>query len=854
VSIGDTVVAGNSARFLSGVSADAVGSFTSLGHNLIGVTNSSSGWIGSDLTGTSLEPLNPLLTPLGAFGGPTQTMALLPGSPAIDAGTSGDAPATDQRGLGRIGAVDIGAFESQGFTLRAVVGSTPQSANIGTSFAKALAVTVTANNPIEPVNGGVVTFVPQPAANGASAIVSPSSPAVIAGGQAAVSAVPNNMLGMYQVAANASGSPSVSFDLTNTGMVFAPLIVNTTSSALFPGEGLLSLPEAVFFANADLSGNTVISFDPNVFQTLQTITLTGAPLELSNTSETETITGPVAGVKVSGGGLSGVFLVDGHVNVSMSRLTITGGNAGRGGGLYNLGATTLTNCYVSSNSADSGAGIFDNAGTLNLTNCTVSGNSARLGGGVYGDDDNTSLTNCTVSGNSAVRAGAGVMNTGGNMTLINCTVSGNATTGLGGGAYAYSGGMALINCTLSGNSAQDGGGLAAYGPNLLLGNTIVSGNTASTATDVDTFGGSLFSLGHNLIGVTDSSSGWIGSDLTGTGAAPLNPLLAPLGHYGGPTQTMALLPGSPAIDAGYSSGAPATDQRGLSRVGAVDIGAFESQGFTLTPVLGSTPQSAVFGTVFSNPLAVTVAANNALEPVNGGLVAFAVNPAASGASAILPATLAVVSWGTASVSAAANNLAGSYAVSASTSGGMSAGVFILTNHDAFINFSVAWGTHDSARVYTDPDGVRLLPAGRNTDIDWYGIKSFTIMLNSAARLSASDVNVTGITVKNYGPVTVRGSGATYTITLAKAISAADRVTVTIGNVQIPSFTRRLDVLPGDVNDDGLVNAQDVVLERNELLFGAYNIYFDLDGDGCIRVADYNLDRTKVNTKLPPLKK
>ena len=89
------------------------------------------------------------------------------------------------------------------------------------------------------------------------------------------------------------------------------------------------------------SGNSNITFDTTVFDTPQTITLTGTQLELSNTTGTETITGPAAGVTVSGGGLSRVFQVDAGVTASISGLTITGGTtAGNGGGLYNNGGTT----------------------------------------------------------------------------------------------------------------------------------------------------------------------------------------------------------------------------------------------------------------------------------------------------------------------------------------------------------------------------------------------------------------------------------------------------------------------------------------------------------------------------------
>ena len=167
-------------------------------NNLIGT--GAAGGLANGVNGNLVGVTNPLLAPLGNYGGPTQTMALLPGSPAINAGTNGPGiPTTDQRGLGRVGAVDIGAFESQGFTLTLVAGSTPQTANIGTAFANPLAVSVTANNPVEPVNGGVVTFVANAGGQWRHGdLLSASASAVIAGGQAAVTAAPNNMDGSYR--------------------------------------------------------------------------------------------------------------------------------------------------------------------------------------------------------------------------------------------------------------------------------------------------------------------------------------------------------------------------------------------------------------------------------------------------------------------------------------------------------------------------------------------------------------------------------------------------------------------------------------------------------------------------------
>ncbi len=425
-----------------------------------------------------------------------------------------------------------------------------------------------------------------------------------------------------------------------------------------------------------------INFDPTAFATPQTITLTSGQLELSDTTGTETITGPAAGVTVNGGGASRVFQVDSGVTASISALTITGGNsASLGGGLYNLGTTTLTNCTITGNSARNGGGL-NNHGTATLNSCTISNNTAAFsGGGLQTAGGTLKLTNCTVSGNSAGTNGGGLYSSnGGTATLLDCTLSGNMAGGEGGGLYNHVGDTSS-HATVT------------------FGNTIAAGNTTGNLGP-DVFG-SFVSKGHNLIGETDGSTGWVSSDLTGTIAAPLNPLLAPLGNYGGPTQTMALLPGSPAIDSGSNSLIPSgvtTDRRGLSRIvnGMVDIGAFESRGFTIAFTSGSGQSAGGWPTAgeFSAPLVVTVTAKNSNEPVAGGLVTF--TAPAGGASAQLTGNPATSSAsGTAGVTATRNGVAGSYIVSAKTRGAPGAASFLLTNL-ALVSIAVTPGNPELA--------------------------------------------------------------------------------------------------------------------------------------------------------------
>jgi hypothetical protein len=308
----------------------------------------------------------------------------------------------------------------------------------------------------------------------------------------------------------------------------------------------------------------------------------------------------------------GLYVNGGSLTIASSTIASnqgTGGSAGlygytglgQGGGLDNGGTLTVTGSTLSGNSAtDNGAGLnggggaINNDGTLTISDSTLSGNFAGQGGGIQNRGTLT-VSNSTLFGNSG-GLGGGIYNFGGTLMVRNSTLSGNSADLWGGGIYEYFDNpqhVTLTNVTLTANRcgssvSSHGGGLfvpSAFPPvSPVLHNTLIAGNfRGATGTTADDAYGPLDASGdYNLIGdgtgLTGLSDG-VNDNLVGSAAAPIVPLLGPLQNNGGPTQTMALLPGSPAIDAGGNTYATATDQRGFARIvgGTIDIGAYEVQ-------------------------------------------------------------------------------------------------------------------------------------------------------------------------------------------------------------------------------------------------------------------------------------
>ena len=343
--------------------------------------------------------------------------------------------------------------------------------------------------------------------------------------------------------------------------------------------------------------------------------------------------------------------------MTLTDCTISGNSAIYGGGVDNYdGTATLNDCTISGNSAGfAGGGVYSKLGTVILTDCTISGNTAAQENGGVANGGTATLTGCTISGNSA-KYGAGVYNFHtGTATLADCTISGNSAE-IRGGGISNSGTVMLTDCTISGNSAKDGGGLYNGYQKATLTGTIVAGNSdQSGPSDIVSFPATAVTGSYNLIGtghsggiVNGSQGNIVLSSLTNLG-------LAPLGDYGGPTETMALLPGSVALGVGTAADYPGTttpittDQRGFPVDSPnPDIGAFQGVDLEVESTSGSVdtqPSSLTLPgaislantlerttitfdpAVFATPQTITLTGNS-LELSNAGSTTSIIGPAA----------------------------------------------------------------------------------------------------------------------------------------------------------------------------------------------------------------------------------
>jgi predicted outer membrane repeat protein len=611
LNIGNSIVAKNTAPNSPDIGGS---SYTNAGNNLIGInTGFEATFPTSSLVGTASSPVDPLLAPLADNGGATQTHALLPGSPAINAGNNALIPSgvtTDQRGAGfaRIvgGTVDIGAFEVQSIS---PIPNPPDFSNLivtngNDSGAGSLRLAILTANDL--AGADTITFSSNfiiSLTSGELTVTDPAGLTITGNGATNTIIDGNNISRVFNITAG---------DITFNGVTIRN--GNTTGD----GGGILAKGN-VTLTNSTVSSNTAGTRGGGIYAD------GNATLNNSTMSNNQAT-----------GGYGGGIFANGNVtlnNSTMSNNQATGGVSRGGGGIFASGNVTLTNSTVSNNQvtggvSSDGGGIFAYLGTVTLTNSTVSGNtSGSTGGGIFAD--NVTLTNSTVSGNTAGGYGGGIFArfnatltnstvsnnqaTGGgfsdgggifadNVTLNNSTVSNNQVTGGvssdGGGIFANGGGT-IRNSTIAFNTAKNGGGIFNNSGTIDIANSIVAKNTAGTSPDIgsSSIGTGYTNAGNNLIGInTGFEATFPASSLVGTASSPVDPLLAPLANNGGATQTHALLPGSPAINAGNNALIPSgvtTDQRGagFARIvgGTVDIGAFEAQVVTPPPAPPDNP-------------------------------------------------------------------------------------------------------------------------------------------------------------------------------------------------------------------------------------------------------------------------
>ncbi len=405
---------------------------------------------------------------------------------------------------------------------------------------------------------------------------------------------------------------AVTVSMSNLRIANANVSGVSFGGAIAMSDGTLTLTNVFFSNNRAISGGAI-------YEAQGTLTVVN-----SNFSGNVAGIGGFGGAIYNGSGslsvIDSVFNNNSAVNgggaiaitagATIFNSTFSGNSATLGGAIENsLASLTVGNSIFDNNSSGFGGGAIAAFGSTNVFNTTFSNNKApgasSLGGAVYVQSSGTPfiLTESALFSNTSGYDGGAVYTIGGSPTLRNVTISGNHAANSGGGIAISSTTTTatLNNVTITNNLADsdhdghgDGGGIVRVAGTAQVRNSIIAGNfdtpdNAGGGTINPDCSGAFLSQGFNLIGRNDGCSGYTNGangDKVGSGASAINPLLSSLANRGGPTQTHALIPGSPAIDAGNplppgggGFACAGTDQRGVTRPqGAVcDIGAVERQ-------------------------------------------------------------------------------------------------------------------------------------------------------------------------------------------------------------------------------------------------------------------------------------
>jgi hypothetical protein len=363
------------------------------------------------------------------------------------------------------------------------------------------------------------------------------------------------------------------------------IMVTTFDDIIDPNDGLISLREAIRLANQSEQDLTIV------------LPAGTYPLSIPGIGEDTSLTGdldilPGGSVTILGAG-TGQTIIDASAlndrgfqvlsggDLRIEGMSITGGaTSGYGGAILNAGTLTLTHSVLSDASALNGGGLANEGGTATVISSTISGNATlglrAAGGGIHNSGAAGTITviNSTISGNVATGNGGGIQNTGGatltidNSTVVNNRANTDGSDGFaGGGLHVFSGTATLRNTIVAGN--RQGAGANDQPSDVVRRSEAGFSGTFSLIGDAESSGELVHGVDGNIVGVD-----WLGA---------LDPHLQ---DNGGPTRTHAVLPGSPAIDAGDPTFDPDAfdlpllyDQRGTGfpRVlgSRIDIGAVE---------------------------------------------------------------------------------------------------------------------------------------------------------------------------------------------------------------------------------------------------------------------------------------